>query len=226
MAQTMTMGNTGDNAWAELSDLISASPLDVAVLPRDANARTASALELGPSSYLGALARETSGLLIDHGWLRILGGSSSNGGLPGLDQASAGTPGLLVVAYDVLGGAFALDGGAFGKGDGSVHHFSVDNLTWEDLEIGHAQFVTTMLAGAITKFYETLRWPRWQDDLAALNLADGLQLYPPPFTTEGKDVATVSKGTVPMRELIGVHNTFMDQLGSGQGVPDPWSAAT
>lgn len=223
VSQDRGMTTPGDDAWLELTQLIAASPVNVVVCPPHEHSSTAATLGLGASSYLGALASNTSGVLVDDGWLRLLGGSSEKDGLPGLDEASAGTPGLLVVAHDVLGGAFALDGGALGRGDGSVHHFSVDSLCWEDLEVGHADFVTRMLAGATVSFYESLRWPGWQDDLADLRPEQGLSLYPYPFTAEGKDVGSASKQAVPMAELLGMYNDVAAQLGLGRGVPVSWS---
>ena len=211
------------DAWSELTELIAASALNLVVCPPREDSSTAATLGLGTSSYLGALARNTSGVIVDDGWLRLLGGSSTPEGLPGLDQASSGTTGLLVIAYDVLGGVFALDGGALGTGDGSVHHFSVDSLCWEDLELGHAAFVTRMLAGATASFYESLRWPGWQDDIATLQPRRGLSLYPHPFTAEGKDVGSASKRAVPMAELLAMHNDVAIQLGSDDGPPAPWS---
>lgn len=211
------------DAWPELSELVAISPLNVTVCPPKADSSTAATLGLGTGSYLGALARNTSGVIVDDGWLRLLGGSSTAEDLPGLDQASAGTTGLLVVAYDVLGGVFALDGGALGTGNGSVHHFPVDTLSWEDLELGHAAFVTWMLDGATVSFYESLRWPGWQDDVATLRPREGLSLYPYPFTAAGKDLGNASKRAVPMAELLSMHNDIATQLGTDRGVPATWS---
>ncbi|WP_423921726.1 DUF2625 family protein [Frigoribacterium sp. 2-23] len=210
-----------DDAWPELSELIAASPLDAVVVPPHDGSGTATRLRLGSRFYLGALASHTSGVLIDQGWLRLLGGSSSVPGLPGIDEATADQPGLVVIAYDVLGGAFALDGGSLGAGDGSVHHYSVMSLEWENLELGHSAFVRAMLGGATTRFYESLRWPGWQDDVAGLAPTQGLSLYPYPFTAEGKDPASVSRAPVSFAELIGLHNDIAGQVGLPARVPLP-----
>lgn len=208
------MGSVSDatsEAWRELTALIAASPVTVSVRAPDARSTTATRLALGTDSTLGALARHSSGLLVDDGWLRILGGSSSDG-LPGLDQASAPGQGLLIVAYDVLGGVFALDGGALGPGDGSVHHFSVDSLRWEDLGLGHTAFVRAMLEGAGADFSDALRWPGWEAEVRQLAPAQGLDLYPPPFTAEGKDLSTVSRRPVPFPELLALHNEVLTRI--------------
>src|SRR4029079_17681014 len=74
-------------------------------------------------STLGALAYETGGLLIDDGWLRCLGS-----GHPRLTRTlpawNAGrSQGFYLVGDDAAGGFFALDGGAFGSGNHSVHYW-------------------------------------------------------------------------------------------------------
>ncbi len=172
-------------------------------------------------SALGALALESGGLLIDHGWLRILGGGW--GPLPdlavanGLDGASDDPhpPGLLIVAWDVIGGTFAVDGGALGLSVGDVCYFAPDSLRWESLALGHGAFVSTMLGGAATQFYGGLRWPGWEDDCSRLPLDQGVALYPPPFSIEGRDGASVSRRHVPMRELLDFYDDAARQLQDG-----------
>ena len=74
----------------------------------------------GNGSPLGAVVFYTGGILIDNGWIRILGSGHPrlNRSLPqwnfscGLPKSEAPPPWLLV-ADDVLGGFFALNGGRF-----------------------------------------------------------------------------------------------------------------
>ncbi len=69
---------------------------------------------------MGAIALETGGILIDHGWLRFLGSGhermrgslltwNANGGM----IESHLLKNAFIVAHDVVGGFFALNGGAF-----------------------------------------------------------------------------------------------------------------
>jgi hypothetical protein len=87
----------------------------------------------------GAVAFETSGLLVDDGWVRLLGGGSSRmSGLAewnGLDGRSRvpETQGMCLVAHDAIGGFYALDGGALGEGKGGAYYFAPDSLDWENL---------------------------------------------------------------------------------------------
>jgi hypothetical protein len=71
-----------------------------------------------------------------------------------------------------------------------------------------------MLAGAMTKFYEGLRWPGWEAEVAGVALDQGISALPPPWTREGKDLSTVSRKTVRLAELVSVHHEFARQLGS------------
>jgi hypothetical protein len=64
-----------DPAWPEIAALAAQRPAHIRVLPCDpAAARTClEALQITTRSSLGALAHETGGILVDHGWLRMLG---------------------------------------------------------------------------------------------------------------------------------------------------------
>ena len=94
--------------------------------PRDGGARRATleGLQITTRSGLGALAHETGGVLIDHGWLRHLGAGCDR--LPrtlGGWNATLEIPLLdyLIVADDIVGGAFAVNGGALGEAIGNVY---------------------------------------------------------------------------------------------------------
>ncbi len=75
-----------------------------------------------------------------------------------------------LVAYDVLGGKFAWS-------PVTMRYFAPDILEWEDLDLGYSAWLHAMLGGALEGFYETLRWPSWQDEVAAARADQGL---PPP----------------------------------------------
>lgn len=120
----------------------------------------------------------------------------------GSESNSPTPPAYLVVAYDALGGRFAVDGGGLGIGPGEVCYFGPDTLAWGGLGGGHADFVTAAVTGGLSEAFAGLRWPGWQDDVAQLRPDQGLALYPPPFTREGTDVGTVNRHIVPLSELL------------------------
>lgn len=86
-------------------------------------------LEVSQRSWLGAVAANCGGLVIDHGWLRVLGSGTDL--LPDVVTQSKPEQGLVVVAYDVLGGHFVwgiTESGA----QPTIHYFGPDTLDYED----------------------------------------------------------------------------------------------
>ncbi|MDU7360781.1 MAG: hypothetical protein E7L00_06200 [Propionibacteriaceae bacterium] len=47
------------------------------------------------------------------------------------------------------------------------------------------------------------RWPGWQDVVAAVELSQGIFLYPPPSTVGSSDVSKVARSVVSLGELLG-----------------------
>lgn len=108
--------------------------------------------------------------MVDHGWLRILGGGA--GKLPSLAQVNrladpttqSEPPSHLLVGYDVLGGRFAIDGGGLSINPGEVCYWGPDTLSWRGLEVGHGAFISSFMSGAARDFYSTLRWTGWENE--------------------------------------------------------------
>ena len=87
----------------------------------------------------------------------------------------------LIVGHDVVAGFFAVD-----RQDGEVRYLAPDTLEWEGTEMGHAAWVHWTLTGEIGPFYESLRWPGWEEEAASLPPDTGLSLDPPPFARGGR----------------------------------------
>ncbi|XVV16630.1 DUF2625 family protein [Actinoplanes sp. CA-131856] len=196
------------SAWPEISALVEAAPYPVEVLAADPGRASASlaALEITTRSWLGAVVTNSGGLLIDHGWLRVLGGGHD--GLPDVAAEMTRGAGRLVVAFDVMGGQFAWSGAR-----PTVHYFGPDDLTWQDLELGYGDWLEAMLAGATTESFAGLRWPGWEAEVAGVALDQGIHTVPPPWTREGKDLSAVSRKPIRLAELVAVHQDFARQLG-------------
>ena len=106
-------------AWPLIQNWIACTRRRVEVLePPPSAGESLVSLQVTTRSPLGAVIFHTGGILIDHGWLRVLG--SGHARLPrSLPQwnfrcgmiASDTQPRWLLVADDVLGGFFALNGG-------------------------------------------------------------------------------------------------------------------
>jgi hypothetical protein len=201
-----------ETAWPEVAAAVAAAPYPVKVLPAEPEKASAclAALEITTRSWLGAVVTNTGGLLVDHGWLRVLG--CGHDGLPDVVSQSDPHAGVVIVGYDVMGGQFAWLLRPPGAKP-TVHYFGPDVLDWQDLEQGYAEWLNAVLAGSLTRFYENLRWPGWQSEVAALALDEGISAWPPPFTEEGQDLSTVSRKAVPLAELVSFYQDAARQLG-------------
>jgi hypothetical protein len=211
-----------DPAWPALRRQLARAAVPVRVLPAPPGPDVLYRLQVTTASVLGALALQTGGLVLEHGWLRLLGGGAEGlpdlaaaNGLPDPADPDAGPPPFLVVAHDVLGGLFALDGGGLGIAPGEVCSWGPDTLEWTGLGAGHAAFLAWALDGGAAEFYEGLRWPGWEQEVAAVPLDRGLSLDPPPFTREGQDVAAASRRPVPFAELSGFYAEMAEQIEGG-----------
>ncbi|OJF10410.1 DUF2625 family protein [Couchioplanes caeruleus] len=197
-----------ESAWTEVSALAAAAPYPVEVLSTDPERASAclTALGITTRSWLGAVVANSGGLVIDHGWLRVLGG-----GHDGLPEVAA-DDGRLVVAFDVMGGQFAWLSTEPGARP-TVHYFGPEDLAWQDLEFGYGDWLHAMLAGAVTQFYAGLRWPGWEAEVAGVALDEGISAVPPPWTREGKDLSVVSRRPIRLTELVSVQQETARQLG-------------
>lgn len=212
--------NVEHPAWPGLHDRIASAHVPVQILDADRCRadETLVALDVTTGSTLGALAYHSGGLILDHGWLRVLGGGTTQ--LPSLATANGLTstdgvsqpPPWLIVAFDVLGGRFAIDGGGLGFTPGHVCYWGVDSLAWQGLGIGHTAFIDAFLHGAGTEFFASLRWEGWQGDVATLSPDEGMSMMPPPFTAEGADTEAATRRPVPFAELLAFYDDMARQL--------------
>jgi hypothetical protein len=59
--------------------------------------------------------------------------------------------------------------------------------------------------GGLDGFYQDLRWPGWQEEVAALGPDQGISVYPFLFTAQSHPIARASRRPVPFTELLGMH---------------------
>jgi Protein of unknown function DUF2625 len=171
-------------------------------------------------SPMGAIIYSTGGLLIDNGWIRILGSGNSklNRTLPDWNKGKSFNefgerPPFLLIADDAVGGFFALNGGQLGKDPGKVYYLSPDNLQWESLNISYSDFLDFCFNGDLMKFYRNLRWAKWKDDVSKLSGDKGYSFYPFLWTKERKDPNKDSRKDVPIEELYLLILSSRKQLG-------------
>jgi hypothetical protein len=171
--------------------------------------RAIQGVQSGADTSLGAMALHCGGLLVDAGWLRILGAGHRR--LPGslLDWNGLGNTkglatlqGALVVGVDVIGGVFVVNGGGLPGTDGNVFYFSTDTHRWEDLDRGYTARLAWVADGDLAGFYNHLRWADWEDDLELLGGDQGLHLWPQPWMVERFDPDEATRQVVPIDKLI------------------------
>ena len=164
-------------------------------------------------STMGAVVYETGGILIDHGWLRVLGSGHDRltRTLPSWNKDRAN--GLYLVADDAIGGFFAMNGGALGEDLKNVYYFAPDSLNWEPLNIGYSDFLHWACMWQLEEFYDWIRWSNWESDVATLHGDRCYGFYPPLFTREGKG-GCGDRAEVPVEEAWGLQMDFQRQLNS------------
>ena len=201
-------------AWPLVQEWIGEATNKVEVLPPPADAARAEALvatQVTTRSPMGAIIYETGGLLIDHGWVRVLGSGHPRlpRSLPEWNQGrtSLGGPNLpryLLIADDVLGGFFALNGGQFEGKTGELWYAAPDTLQWEGLELTYSDFLYWCCLSDLAKFYDGRRWPGWEDEVSRLQGDRGFSIVPP-LWAEGPAIGECDRRAVPLAELYGLY---------------------
>lgn len=198
-----------DPAWPLVQDWIETASNAVDVLPAEPNKADIALVQLQVTtrSPMGAIVHQTGGLLIDHGWLRVLGSGSKRlpRTLPDWNAQLVGSragdpPPFLLIADDILGGFFAIDGGGLTGAPGKVHYFAPDSLEWQNLDSSYSDFIRFLLSGELERFYQDSRWPAWRDEIADLPGDRGLCVYPF-LWANGPVIAERSRRAVPLDEL-------------------------
>jgi hypothetical protein len=194
--------NEAEDAIALIREWAAAAPFDVEILPCEpaAGQRALEALQVSTRSPMGALAFHTGGLLVDHGWLRVLGA-----GCPLFPRAidtwnDLGQPSQrhlagVLVADDAAGGFFA-----WYREPRTIHYLPPDTLAWEDLDLGYSDWLAAMLSNHLAEFYAPLRWPGWQDEVRKLDGAEAMSFYPF-LWAKGAPIGERSRRPVPVEEV-------------------------
>jgi Protein of unknown function DUF2625 len=168
-------------------------------------------LQVTTRSTLGAVAYETGGLLVDHGWLRFLGSGHTKLPRSLTDWNRDRSNGFLLIADDAVSGFFAINGGALGDRMQNVYYWSPDGLEWEDLGIGYTQFLEWSLSSRLADFYTDLRWPAWQADTVQLAGDRCFAFYPFLWTEEGS-ITGSDRQPVPIAEAFDLKVDILRRL--------------
>lgn len=214
--------NTEEPGWHYVKEWIDSATNKVEILPcnpekaKDALYKT----QVTTRSPMGAIIYMTGGLLVDHGWIRILGSGHArfNRTLPDWNKGKTfkefgERPPYLLVADDAIGGFFAINGGYLGNDQGKVYYLAPDNLEWEAMDMTYSDFLSFCFTGDLNKFYESLRWKGWEQEVEKLDGAETYNFYPFLWLKEGKDINAVSRKPVPVEEQFSLNMSMRVQLG-------------
>lgn len=199
------------HGWPQVRSWIDGATNGIEILPADRSraGEVLFALQVTTRSAMGAMVWETGGLLVDNGWVRVLGGGGPrmNGDLAnwnglGHFPVCRVVQGLCVIAHDAAGGIFALDGGALGAGKNAVYYLAPDTLRWMEIHRGYSYFLEWLCTGDIAGFSARVRWDGWEDDIAASGPDRGFAASPPRWTLEGKYPVRSDLRSVPMPGLF------------------------
>jgi Protein of unknown function DUF2625 len=223
MKQIDELINEMEPGWTLVLEWINSAKNKVEILPCD-TVKAKDALykmQVTTRSPMGAIIYSTGGLLIDNGWIRILGSGNTKlqRTLPDWNMGKTineygEMPSFLLVADDAVGGFFAINGGELGKDLGKVYYLAPDNLNWEPLELTYTQFLLFCFNHDLNKYYEGLRWKSWKKDVATLDGNKVYNFYPFLWTKEGKNIDKNSRKQIPVEEQYSFNIDMKKQLES------------
>ena len=195
-------------------------PVEILSCGRETGEAALLAVQVTSRSPQGAICHGTGGILVDDGWLRMLGAGQARltRSLPGWNRGkypaeAQGWSGAMLVADDAVGGFFALNGGAIaGCAPGSIAYLAPDTLRWEDTGLGYSQFLCWSWSGSLAEFTADLRWPGWRDEIRGLHGDQVFGVYPP-LWTEGPPIGQRSFRPVSIAEAFAFIADVHRQLG-------------
>jgi len=214
--------NKADPGWSLVKEWIDSAKNKVEILPVD-TVKAREALyqtQVTTRSPMGAVIYMTGGLLVDGGWIRILGSGCSNLNrtLPGWNKGKSfkefgEAPSFLLIADDAVGGFFLINAGRFGKDVGKIYYLAPDNLEYEPLDLTYSEFLQFCFNNDLEKFYDGLRWTNWRSEVSKLQGDQVFNFYPFLWTKEGKDINKNKRKAVPVEEQYSLNLDLRKQLG-------------
>lgn len=198
-----------DPMWPIIQDWLASASHPVEVLHADREVAEVALLNVQVTlrSPLGAMLYKTGGMLVDNGWLRLLGARSVRMQRSFLDWNGLqdDSPGAIlddayIVGHDVVGGFFAVNLGKFGAGPRNVFYFAPEALTWQDLDLSYADFLRWAITGDVGSFYSRVRWTGWESEVRLLDGDHGFSFWPMLWTA-GQAPGQRSRRVVPQSEL-------------------------
>lgn len=203
--------NQTDPAWPLVQKWIGSAKNKVEVLAPDSSQAKNALYNMQVSTYstLGAIIYNTGGIMVDNGWIRILGSGSTrlNRTVPEWNKGKTikeygDEPAYLLVADDAVGGFFAINYGAFGSDLKNIYYLAPNSLNWEPLGAGYGEFILFCFDSDLSNFYKGLRWATWDQFIANLDGSKSYSFRPYLWTDEGKDIDKCTRKLVSTDELF------------------------
>lgn len=200
-----------DPAWPLVQKWIDSAKNKIEILEVDSTAARNALLNTQVSTFstLGAVIYNTGGIMVDQGWLRILGSGNVklNRSVPGWNKGKTikeygDTLPYLLVADDAAGGFFAINYGGLGEDLKSIYYLAPNSLKWEPLELGYTEFIRFCFDGKLSEFYKGLRWSTWEQFIANLDGNKSYSFRPYLWTEGGMDIEKCSRKLVSTEELF------------------------
>ncbi|MCE2798610.1 MAG: DUF2625 domain-containing protein [Planctomycetaceae bacterium] len=208
--------NRDEPAITLIQDWIGAAENQCDVLPpSNENEEVLLEIQVTTRSPLGALAYETGGVMIDHGWLRFLGSGHPKLRRTLSEWNRGRNSGLCLVADDAVGGFFAINGGTLGEDIGNIYYWPPDRLEWEPLDFGFTDFFCWSLTSELAGFYDGLRWPNWKLDIQDLHGDQCFCFFPFLWTKEGSVTGSLRRA-IPVAETFDLKVDIIQQLQQGE----------
>lgn len=214
--------NIEDPGWVIVKQWIDRAKNKVKILPADEK-RAKNALyniQVTTRSPMGSIIYMTGGLLVDNGWIRILGSGDEvlNRAISDWNKGKSiekfgDMPSYLLIADDVIGGFFLLNGGGLGTDLGKVYYLAPDHLTYEPLGLSYSNFLLFCFNNNLDDFYKGYRWSGWQKDVSELSGDEVYTFYPYLWSKEALDLEAITKTVVPIEEQYHLTMDFRKQLG-------------
>lgn len=197
--------NKTDSGWPFVQEMKQSAKNKVEILPAEPSKAEYALFrtQVTTRSPMGAIVYTTGGILVDDGWIRILGSGNAklSRSLPDWNKGKSfkefGEPcSFLLVADDAVGGFFILNGGGLGEDLGKIYYFSPDNLEYEPLDISYTQFLDFCFNNDLEQFYKGNRWENWRKEVSELSGDQAFAFYPFLWTEEGKDINKNSRKAI------------------------------
>ena len=214
--------NTEDPGWPIVKKWIDQAKNKVEILPCERQRAEKSLIhtQVTTRSQMGAIIYKTGGLLIDNGWIRILGSGSDRmkRTLPDWNKGKSfsefGEPApYLLVADDAIGGFYAINGGFLGEDTGNLYYFAPDMLQWIPLEMEYSRFLLFCFETDLDEFYPGMRWDGWQQDVMDLRPDYAYSFFPFLWTEEATDINTIERNDIPIEEVYSFNMESMNIKG-------------